>query len=87
LKERIVQLVDMFTTYAYVKFDSVVEAQAWLQENGFNLTEMVGLWIRHGGGTLTLWSGFKSQSVTVEGDMIARVYALTTLEDLGFRTT
>ena len=85
MNERIVQLGDLATTYAHVKFDSVVEAHAWLSDNDFkNVSPCT--WIRHGGGTLTLWFGFRCQTVTVEGDMIAREYSPITVEELELKT-
>ncbi len=35
MNERVVALGDLLTTYAYVKFDSVIQAHGWFAENGF----------------------------------------------------
>jgi hypothetical protein len=82
MNERIVRLGDLFTTYAEVRFNSVIQANAWLTENGFeNVSPCI--WVRHGGGKL--WFGFECKIVTVEGDMIAREYSPITVEELGFK--
>jgi hypothetical protein len=73
---------NMSVAYVHIGFKSVAEAEGWLETNGFEKTEL-GSWMHHCvRGILRLWVKFHWETVDLEGDVVARISPLMTLENI-----